>query len=195
MLGTILKNSKGFFNESLFIIDGLFLLFLAITGNFIAETLGCQTQKLLTNSTMAKQMMTFFIIFFTIDYSDKNMEKPSSKLIKASLVYLFFLLFSKMDLKPTIIVFILLISIYIANSYKKYYTSIFQQNKKPKKHEIAAHNEQIDNIVKIQKSLMLCVVVIILGGFSLYYKEKRTEYNDSFDLTKFIFGVVKCKKI
>ena len=101
-------------------IKGLFLLILAICGNFIAETLGCQTQKLLTNSTMAKQMMTFFIIFFTIDYSDKNIEEPSSKLIKASLVYLFFLLFSKMDLKPTIIVFILLISIYIANSYKKY---------------------------------------------------------------------------
>ena len=36
-----------FLKESLGIIDGLFLLFLAISGNFLAETLGCQTQELL----------------------------------------------------------------------------------------------------------------------------------------------------
>ena len=107
--------------ESLGIIDGLFLLFLAISGNFLAETLGCQTQELLTNSIIAKQIMTFFIIYFTIDYSDDAVEAPSIKLTKASMVYVFFLLFTKMDLKPTILVFVLLFVIYLTNSYKNYY--------------------------------------------------------------------------
>ena len=65
-----------------------FFYFLAISGNFLAETLGCQTQELLTNSVIAKQLMTFFIIYFTIDYSDDTIEDPSIKLTKASLVYI-----------------------------------------------------------------------------------------------------------
>ena len=117
--------------ESLGIIDGLFLLFLAISGNFLAETLGCQTQELLTNSIIAKQIMTFFIIYFTIDYSDDAIEAPYVKLTKASLVYVFFLLFTKMDLKPTILVFVLLFVIYLTNSYKNYYEATFKKNKKP----------------------------------------------------------------
>ena len=58
----IISNKTKLFEESLGIIDGLFLLFLAISGNFLAETLGCQTQELFTDSIIAKQIMTFFII-------------------------------------------------------------------------------------------------------------------------------------
>ena len=93
-----ISNKTDLLKESLGIIDGVFLLFLAISGNFIAETLGCQTQELLSNSVLAKQCMTFFIIFFTIDYSDDSIEAPTVKLMKASLVYVFFLLFTKMDI-------------------------------------------------------------------------------------------------
>jgi hypothetical protein len=184
---------KHILDESLGIIDGLFLLFLALSGNFLAETLGCQTQELLSRSIFAKQIMTFFIIFFTIDYSDKDIESPSSKLTKASIVYVFFLLFTKMDLIPTVLVLLLLISVYVTNSYKKYYEAQFKKNKKVQKQDVIQHTEQIDDIVKIQKGLMIAVVSIILGGFALYYKEKRTEYYKVFDFKKFIFGVVKCK--
>lgn len=193
MLASLFKNNNTFINESLGIIDGLFLLFLALSGNFLAETLGCQTQELLSNSIVAKQAMTFFIIFFTIDYSDKDIESPSSKLIKAFLVYVFFLLFTKMDLKPTIFVLMLLVGVYVSNSYKKFYQAKFKQIKKPKKHDIAEHNNQIDTISKTQKGLMIAVVVVILGGFVIYYREKKEEYNKIFDFKKFIFGVVKCK--
>jgi Ca2+/Na+ antiporter len=193
MLASLFKNNNTFINESLGIIDGLFLLFLALSGNFLAETLGCQTQELLSNSIVAKQAMTFFIIFFTIDYSDKDIESPSAKLIKAFLVYIFFLLFTKMDIKPTIFVLMLLVGVYVSNSYKKFYKAKFKQIKKPKKHDIAQHNKQIDTISNTQKGLMVAVVVVILGGFVIYYREKKEEYNKIFDFKKFIFGVVKCK--
>ena len=39
-----ITNKNKLLEESMGIIDGLFLLFLAISGNFLAETLGCQTQ-------------------------------------------------------------------------------------------------------------------------------------------------------
>ena len=110
--------------QSLGIIDGLFLLLLAISGNFIAETLGCQTQKLLTESIMAKQLMTFFIIFFTISYSNKDIDSPLSKLTKALLVYGFFLLFTKMNLTFTIATFLTLLALYIVGLYIDYYKRI-----------------------------------------------------------------------
>ena len=187
--------------QSLGIIDGLFLLLLAISGNFIAETLGCQTQKLLTESIMAKQLMTFFIIFFTISYSNKDIDSPQSKLTKASLVYGFFLLFTKMNLTPTIIVLVLLVGLYIAGIYKNYYNALYNKkhskkhSKKYSKNDIRPHQENIKQITKIQRITMIGIIAVIISGFFLYYKEKRIEYNNSFDFAQFIFGVVKCKKL
>jgi len=188
-----ITNKNKLLVESLGIIDGLFLLFLAISGNFLAETLGCQTQELFTNSIIAKQIMTFFIIYFTIDFSDADIEEPSMKLTKAGFVYFFFLLFTKMDLKPTVLVFILLFGIYISNSYKKYYEAKFKQNDKPSKEEKTAQSEKIESMEQTQQTLMGIVVVIIVAGFFMYYREKQVEYKDTFDFKKFIFGVVKCK--
>ena len=94
-----ITNKNKLLVESLGIIDGLFLLFLAISGNFLAETLGCQTQELFTNSIIAKQIKTFFIIYFTIDFSDADIEEPSMKLTKAGFVYFFFLLFQHFSRK------------------------------------------------------------------------------------------------
>jgi hypothetical protein len=179
--------------ESLGIIDGVFLLFLAISGNFIAETLGCQTQELLSRNIIAKQCLTFFIIYFTIDYSGEDREAPTIKLTKASLVYVFLLLFTKMDIKPTIFVFIILFGIYISNSYKKYYNATFKEIKKSSKEETEKHNKQIEKISNLQQTLMGVAIVVILAGVFMYLKEKKIEFKDSFELKKFIFGVVKCK--
>ena len=70
---TMINEKTDLLKESLGIIDGLFLLFLAISGNFLAETLGCQTQELLTNSIIAKQIMTFFIIYLDSSYQLVNL--------------------------------------------------------------------------------------------------------------------------
>ena len=98
-----------------------------------------------------------------------------------------------MDLKPTVFVFVLLIGIYISNSYKKYYEAKFKQHDKPSKEEKTAHSEKMANMTQTQQTLMGIVVVTILAGFFMYYREKKIEYKETFNLQKFIFGVVKCK--
>ena len=195
MFSQLFNNDDNLLQQSLGIIDGLFLLLLAVSGNFIAETLGCQTQELLSESIMAKQLMTFFIVFFTISYSNNDAESPVSKLTKAGLVYIFFLLFTKMNLTPTIIVLMLLIGVYIANNYKKYYEAIYHKNKKHSSQERTVHIEKIKQIGKIQKMTMAGIIGVIIVGFFMYYKEKSVEYNKTFEFKKFIFGVVKCQKM
>ena len=190
----IVNNYEDILTQSLGIIDGLFLLLLAVSGNFIAETFGCQTQELLSESIMAKQIMTFFIIFFTISYSNSDTENPTTKLIKSSIVYIFFLLFTKMNIFPTVVVLFLLMGLYISNNYKKFFISTFNKKNKSNKN-LVSHQDKIKNITKIQKILIIGVTIVISMGFFNYYKEKQIEYKNSFEFRKFIFGVVKCKKM
>ena len=190
----IVNNYEEILTQSLGIIDGLFLLLLAVSGNFIAETFGCQTQELLSESIMAKQIMTFFIIFFTISYSNSDTENPTTKLIKSSIVYIFFLLFTKMNIFPTVVVLFLLMGLYISNNYKKFFISTFNKKNKSNKN-LVSHQDKIKNITKIQKILIIGVTIVISMGFFNYYKEKQIEYKNSFEFRKFIFGVIKCKKM
>ena len=190
----IVNNYEEILTQSLGIIDGLFLLLLAVSGNFIAETFGCQTQELLSESIMAKQIMTFFIIFFTISYSNSDTENPTTKLIKSSIVYIFFLLFTKMNIFPTVMVLFLLMGLYISNNYKKFFISTFNKKNKSNKN-LVSHQDKIKNITKIQKILIIGVTIVISMGFFNYYKEKQVEYKNSFEFRKFIFGVIKCKKM
>ena len=48
------------------IIKGVFLIILAVC-EFIAETLSCQTQKLLSDNMAAKHLITFLIIYLQLD--------------------------------------------------------------------------------------------------------------------------------
>ncbi len=107
-------------NHPITVIDAVFLLFLAIGGNFIAETLGCRTQDLLINNIYAKHFLTFFVIFFTINFSsDENkIEHPINNIFKTVAVYLFFLLFTKMGWKSTVFTVFLLLSVYVLNLFK-----------------------------------------------------------------------------
>ena len=45
--------------------EAFFLLFLAVAGNFIAETLGCETQYYLSHNIYLKQLVLLLMIYFT----------------------------------------------------------------------------------------------------------------------------------
>ena len=84
------------------IIKALLLLVLSISGNFLAETLGCQSQTLLDNM-LAKHLLILFMIYFTIDFTDKQHVNPFINLAKAFVVWIIFHFFTHMDIIPTVI--------------------------------------------------------------------------------------------
>ena len=49
-------------------IKGIFLLILAVAGNFVAETLGCKTQQLLSNNMLSKHIVIILILYFAVDF-------------------------------------------------------------------------------------------------------------------------------
>ena len=43
---------------------GLLLIFLAISGGYLLETLGCRFREIMTNNMYAKYLLVFFMIYF-----------------------------------------------------------------------------------------------------------------------------------
>ena len=164
------------------IIKGIFLLILAVAGNFVAETLGCKTQKLLSNNMLSKHIVIILILYFAVDFptaADPN--HPGINLAMALSIYALFLLFTKLSLMFTLVVFAMLTLTYVSTSFINYY-----EKKDPK-------NKLIQHLHSVRKALYIGMIAAIILGFSLYFRKQRRDYSKNWSAQKFIFGVNKCK--
>ena len=108
-------------NNTQIFIKALFLLLLSISGGFTSKTLGCGTQKAFQNMT-TKHMILFALIYFTLDISenpDQAPIHPYEQFKKAVILYIGFILFTKMNLYFTMIGFGLLCISYVIGNYVK----------------------------------------------------------------------------
>jgi hypothetical protein len=172
------------------ILKATFLIVLSVAGNFLAETLGCQTQTLL-NNMYAKHILIFFVIYFTIDFTQGDtVDNPFMNIGKALIVWILFHLFTHMDIQPTILAVSLFMILFFISNYRHYIKSNlkFLSNSEKK------ITLQIDkNLELAQTMVFLSTLVVIIIGFGIYYIEKRREYNKHFSILKFIFGNPTCK--
>lgn len=168
------------------ILKGVFLLVLAIAGNFVAETLGCKTQKLLSENMFAKHFISIFILYFAIGFVNNDQpQHPFVIMILSAIIYIFFILFTKMDIIFTLIVFLLLGTAYINSTFINYYNKL----------ETTDNIELIEKLEKIQKFLYILITILILIGFSLYFRKQYNDYYKTWSTSKFLFGVNKCKSM
>lgn len=167
------------------IITGLFLLFLAVCGNYVAETLSCNVRNFLTNNMYGKNIIIIFLIYFALNIVSENNIIPTNNILLSFLIWIFFLLFNKMSLPFTIITVILLISLLLIQNYKSYFES---QNNNKYKNTIYLLNN-------ISHVLIYIILIIILIGFILYFKKQYHDYKNNFSFLKFIFGKTKCKSL
>jgi len=167
------------------IMNGVLLLILAISGNFIAETLGCNSQKLLSENMLAKHVVILFIIYFSLGFASENNPNPMILLRNSVSIWVLFLLFTKMSLNFNIFVFGLVVLYHFINSYINYYSSL--DKKKYKK--------EIDNYNKILNYLKYLIIGSLIVGFVLYFNKQRNDYSKNWSTFNFIFGVNKCKSL
>ena len=167
------------------IMNGVLLLILAISGNFIAETLGCKTQKLLTENMLAKHVVILFIIYFSLGFASESNPNPMILLRNSVSIWVLFLLFTKMSLKFNIFVFALVVLYHFINTYINYYS-----NKDKKKYK-----KEIDNYNKILNYLKYLIIGSLIVGFVLYFNKQRNDYSKNWSTFNFIFGVNKCKSL
>ena len=163
------------------IVKAVFFLILAIIGGWVGQLIGCKTQKLMINSMLAKHIVMFMIIYFAMDISNKDKKSPLM-ILKASIsIYVLFILFTKMNIYSTIIVFLLLGVIYIINTQISY----LEKN--------TGSEQDIQKYTNINAMLYKVVPVIIIVSFGAYFMKQREGYKKDWDTMKFLFGNVTCK--
>ena len=162
------------------IIKGIFLIILAEYGNFVADTVGCNTQKFLSENILAKQFIIIMIIYFSINFTSDTDVNPTINIIKALLVWCGFLMFNKMNLTFTITAFVLLVIVYIIDNYNQYYK---------------IQKKNTDKLDKIQQYIYMLSAVLIISGFLIYLSKKYVEYKDVWSNIDFIFGKNSCSSM
>jgi len=163
-------------------IKGIFLLLLAIAGGFISQTLGCKTQKMLTNNMFAKHFIIILILYFTINFTNNDESMHPFYMIRMVLIiYILFLLFTKMNIQFTIVVFCLLTVAYVNSTFIDYYTKNTPEDK-----------NKIESLQKNQQIIYILIIILIIIGFVLYFHKQYKEHSKSWSTIKFIFGVNNC---
>ena len=160
-------------------VKGVLLIFLAMSGNFLAELLGCQTQKLLSENMWAKHAVLLFSIYFAMGLvQDLN---PYRNIAETILIWLLFLLFTKTTTLFSVLIFLALIIFYIFQNFTNYYEK-----------EGLISDKLVKYLIKIRQVLLINIIMLIIIGFVLYSRKQFLEHRDNFSILQLIFGTLKC---
>jgi Ca2+/Na+ antiporter len=181
------------------IIKGIFLLTLAVSGNYVGETLGCQTEKAMTDNVFIKHGILLMLIYFTINFTSSSNPYPFETVKKTFIIWAMYLMFARMSGAFTMTAIILLMTYYILSNFTDYYGGVYEENIEDAK-TTKEKNELVDDFQLIEKQyqdlreyVLYVLIIIVIIGFILYTREKWIEYHDEFSLTKFVLGTGHCK--
>lgn len=166
-------------------VKSFFILVLAVSGNFVGETLSCQTRTFL-QKMYAKDILIFILLYFGLDLmhdDSNNPPHPIVRLKEAFLIWIFYTMFSRMTIIPTILAFTLLCVYYILLDLITYY------EKKENPHE----ETYINKLKTIKTYIMNTAFLVVVIGFLLYFLKEKKDYGKNFSIVKFFRGVKKCK--
>ena len=169
-------------------INSSLLVVLAVAGNFVAETLNCKSQKALTDNMLLKNIVIYFLIYFTLKLTDEEHPHPFVTFRKACVVWFIFFMFNRTNHRVNFVIFVMFMLAYIISNFIKYYEKQKDDDSK--------------NLVLIQRLkysinfLVYMIVIVISLGFLSYFRSKRREYSGSkWEWSKFILGVNKCDSL
>lgn len=164
-------------------IASLFIVFFSISDNYVGEVIGCKTRKLFMKSMLFKHISLLFFIYFAVNLTNNKHEHPLNVLKKTILLWLFYLVFIRMDTFYLGICISLLVIYFITGQYKLY----LQDNDKNK------YDSEIANLNKATDTIEMIILIPMLIGFVKYYKDERKTYGKAFSFYQFVLGHKKCK--
>jgi hypothetical protein len=172
----------------------IFLIFLAISGNFLAQTLNCRFQKALTDNMVLKFITVFIMIYFTLsltsDYS------PGVALFVSLAVFIGFMMLVRTHLPITITIIFLLMVIFTLNNYINYYDNLMNNESNPTL--VIKYTNLIQQFQKAKFIIEIVTGIILVIGYIIYMMDKYQEYKiekSGFSFLNFTFGRIECRSI
>jgi len=162
------------------IILPIFAFYLLIFCNYTKELIGCKLNYILDTNIYAKHIIAFLLLYFLVIIVDsENIENTYLYNFGITfIIYILFIITTRIPYYLIIIILILLIILYIINNIKK--------------KEIEKKNN-IDKYFYMEISLIIIIFIFMSIGFIYYGLEKYCEYGNNFSLFTFIRGNIKCK--
>jgi hypothetical protein len=163
----------------------LFILYLVISSNFLANLFGCKIQKAFNENMLLKHLLGFFTLYFFISLTESSSSVESdltSRLKFAAFIYIWFILSTRVDIRFWTVLITMLGIVYL-----------LQLNKDIESKKQNPDNEKIEKYNKYQDILIKLAFIVTVVGFFVYLGAKKYEYGSKFNYTTFITGNVSCK--
>jgi len=184
----------------------IFIFILIISGNFLA-LVPCKLQDELNNNMYVKHLFGLFTMIFFVTLAAPVKDKTISAVtLNSFLLYLLFILITKVHVKIFYVIAVLLGSTYITVLLKeadigtinanasatdvKNNDTMEQSNENPKNVILNNQLKIYDNIIFYSYILILILTFI---GVLAYMGEKKLEYKKNFKYVTFFLGKTVCK--
>ena len=161
----------------------LFLLYIALSFNYLIPLIPCSTTRLIEDSMLVRHLIAFVsIVFFSIlsdsEFGDFNDIFPI--LVSCLFVYAWFMISSKMTANWWIPLILLLATLYIMNMYREHVTVL---------------TKDMEHYLDYAEYAAITVSALItFFGFIIYVGEKKIDYRGKFNYTTLLLGTATCKK-
>ncbi len=154
----------------------VFVLYLIISSNFLAQLFSCRLQYMLNNSMIAKHFIGYMTLLFFVVLSSGDTHSTSMALLYSLFVYIIFWFSTRIAFGYFVVFLFLAASLYIIHLYQK--ESGVQTNRR---------------LEITQEVIQWFMFVVLVVGFVFYWIEKKIEYKNKFSIATFILGKPVCK--
>lgn len=168
------------------IMSAIFLILLAISSNFLGDTLTCETKKILSNNIYFKFLVIYCLIYFAISLASQANNTPLHPLmisLASIFIFIFYLLFIKCNIFFVFTIFTILFILLVLTNYVYYINDSKQMDNYEKKKKLKI----VKLIFKILAGIM--IILLIIGSIQYIRKELRCK-NTQF--LKIIFNKTVC---
>jgi len=147
------------------IINGVFLLLCLILANYTAPTFGKRINNLINKKYYIRLIIIYILILFTINFTASDNIHIKEHLSNTNILFILYIMFTKLDIYLSLLVFLLILIYYIINSHIAYLKT---QNKK----------QEIENKKNYSSYTKLLIIVLIVVGFiyKIHNKSQKLKY-------------------
>lgn len=154
----------------------VFVLYLIISSNFLAQLFSCRLQSMLNNSMLAKHFLGYMTLLFFVVLSSGDTHSTSMALLYSVFVYLIFWFSTRIALEYFIVFLFLAACLYLIHLFQK------------------ESGDQTHRRLEITREVIQWfMIVVLVVGFVFYWIEKKIEYKNKFSIATFILGKPVCK--
>ena len=154
----------------------VFVLYLIISSNFLAQLFSCRLQYMLNNSMLAKHFIGYMTLLFFVVLSSGDAHSTSMALLYSLFVYIIFWFSTRMAFEYVMVFLFMAASLYIIHLYEK------ESGERTSRRLIVA-----------REVIQWFMIVILVVGFVFYWMEKKIEYKNKFSMATFILGKPACR--